>query len=428
MAKTARQMLTISCYFTYLISSMSTLSTFEVDEVERAENPLPVAGDMLELITTKINVRPESCCRLPTDFSPVKSQSTMNSFVEAVHLAYSSHYPLVLSPDIIWQCVAQGFAIHVNRNAENLRHMFVDHEGKKELVVRRDDFVKGSPDNDWEQVFGAFSEQIQENVGDEIHSLLTPDFSTTGPVERAASQIVLMDTFKEYFEYTVVTLCGIPTITLEGTVEDWETLREKTLSLSRFDFQWWTDAIRPILDEFVSASSGVINKEFWQTIYKVSGGSGGPYITGWMLTLFPYVGHSQESMVPNSYLQSWGQAGVFSGVTTGSFPPGTVSTPFTWKYFWEVFDMYFYAGFVGVGQDNETLALKPVIGWAVVDKEEEGNSTSRSRMDNLSSYSCRSFVQPVLDAQSLGFHNCRAGTLYTSISFLVALLVTFCGL
>ena len=52
---------------------------------------------------------------------------------------------------------------------------------KKTLEVRRDDFVKGSPDNDWEQVFGAFSEEIRKNVGDEIHGLLTPDFSTTGP-------------------------------------------------------------------------------------------------------------------------------------------------------------------------------------------------------------------------------------------------------
>ena len=46
-------------------------------------------------------------------------------------------------------------------------------------------------------------------------------------------------------------------------------------------------------------------------------------------------------------------------------PQGSVSTPFTWLYFNEEFPMYFYAGFVGV----TTLALRPMIGWAVVDKE-----------------------------------------------------------
>ena len=355
------------------------MSTFEVDNVKRDDSPLPTANTPQDLVTTKIRVKPESCCRLHAEVNPVKSRSALNSFVEAVHTAYQSHYPLTLSPDIIWQCVAQGFGIHVNKNAEKLRHMFVAHEGKKKLEVRRDDFVKGSPDNNWEQAFGTFSDKIRENVGDEIHGLLTPEFSTTGPVEKAASQVVLMDTFKEYFEYRVTTLCGIPSITLEGTVEDWKKLREKTLSLSRFDFQWWTDAVKPILDEFVNVSSGAVNKEFWQTIYKVSGGSGGPYITGWVLTLFPYVGYRPENMRPNGYLQSWGQSEVFSGVTTGSFPPGTVSTPFTWQYFEEEFDMYFYAGFLGVGQDKKTLALKPVIGWAVVDKEEEEKSKLEQR-------------------------------------------------
>ena len=257
--------------------------------------------------------------------------------------------------------------------------MFVAHEGKKQLVIRVDDFIKGSPDNDWEQALGTFSDEIRKNVGDEIHGLLTPDFSTTGPVEKAASQVVLMNTFKEYFEFICCTSCGIPSITLEGTVEDWKKLREKTLSLSRFDFQWWTDAVKPILDEFVNASSGVVNKEFWQAIYKVSGGSGGPYITGWVVTLFPYVGHSQEFMKPNRLLQSWGQSRAFGGITTDSFPSGSVCTPFMWQYFEEEFDMYFYAGFLGVGQDKKTLALKPVIGWAVVDKEEEEKSKLEQR-------------------------------------------------
>ena len=357
------------------------MATFEVDNVKRAENPLPVAKDMLELITTKIQVKPESCCKLSADINPLKSWSNQNSFVEAVHTAYQSHYPLTLSPDIIWQCAAQGFAIHVNKNAEKLRHMFVAHEGKNKLVVRMDSFVKGSPDNNWEQAFGAFSDEIRKNVGAEIHDLLTSDFSTTGPVEKAASQIVLMNTFKEYFDYELYTLCGIPSITLEGTVEDWKRLREKTLSLSRFDFQWWTDAVKPILDEFVKALSGVVNKKFWQKLYKLSDESGGPYITGWIATLFPYLGSRPEKMQQNEYLQSWDSESrdFFDGITTSDFPSGAVSTPFTWQYFAEKLEMYFYTGFLGVGQDKKTLALKPVIGWAVVDKEEEEKSKLEQR-------------------------------------------------
>ena len=57
-----------------------------------------------------------------------------------------------------------GLAHHVDQNADDLRDKFVDFEGKKELVVIRDDFVKGSPDNDWEGVMPEFAEQIAANT------------------------------------------------------------------------------------------------------------------------------------------------------------------------------------------------------------------------------------------------------------------------
>ncbi len=359
------------------------MATFNVDNVEVSKLPLPSIStqNIPDLIGRKIKVKPESCCKLSENLNLVENHSSLNSFVEGVHTAYAKHYPLVVSPDMIWQCVAQGFGIHVNKNAEKLRHCFVEHEGKKKIVVRMDHFVKGSQDNNWELALDTFSEGIRKNVGDEIHSLLTPDFSTTGPVEKAASQVVLMDTFKEYFEYICMTMCGIPSVTLEGTVDDWVKLRDKTLSLSRFDFEWWTDSVKPILDEFVNASSGKVNKGFWQSMYKRQGGSGGPYISGWIVTLFPYLGHSNDphKMTPNRYLKSWNGEGPFHGVTTGMFPTGTVSTPFIWQYFSEEYEMYFYAGFLGISQDKMTLAIRPVIGWAVVDKEDEEKAKLEQR-------------------------------------------------
>ena len=200
-----------------------------MDEVERGTLLYPKVA-VLPILTYKIKVKPESFSKYPDYLNPVDVRYVSNSFVGAVHTAYYKHYPLVLSPDMIWQCVAQGFAIHVNKNAEKLRHLFVAHEGKKKIEVRRDEFVKGSPDNDWEGALADISEEVRKNVGDEIHSILTPEFSTTGPVERAAAQVAMMDAFKEYFDYECATLCGIPEITLKGTVADWKKLREKTLS------------------------------------------------------------------------------------------------------------------------------------------------------------------------------------------------------
>lgn len=41
----------------------------------------------------------------------------------------------------------------------------------------------------------------------------------------------------------MVCICGIPEITLKGTVEDWKLLREKALSLGRYELEWWTEEL-----------------------------------------------------------------------------------------------------------------------------------------------------------------------------------------
>ena len=66
-------------------------------------------------------------------------------------------------------------------------------------------------------------------------------------MERAAAQVVLMNTLKAYFSYQLVTMCGIPEVTLEGTVDDWKKLRDKALALAWYDLEWWTKALKPVL-------------------------------------------------------------------------------------------------------------------------------------------------------------------------------------
>ena len=345
------------------------MTSFQVQRsgVIKETKPLP-RGNFEEVMLSRTGgVKPESYSK--PNGVPVENSRGINAFVAAVNTAYALHYPLVLTPDAIWMCIAQGLAQHINANAEKLRSMFVEHEGKKEIVVRRDDFVKGSATNPWPEVFDQFSEQIRKNIGEKTHDLLTPEYSTTGPVEKAAAQIVLMDSFKEYFRYTVMTMCGIPEITLEGTVDDWKKLRDRACGLAEYDLKWWIEALKPILDQFVAAASGRVDQKFWSTIYKQQGGSGGPYITGWIVTLFPYLGRS-PNLSRNRYLTNWQAKGSFAGVTTSAFPPGVVSTPFKWLYYTTDFPMYFYAGFMTVTQDPDSLAIRPEIGWAVADEKE----------------------------------------------------------
>lgn len=302
--------------------------------------------------------------------------------VGAIHLAFADHRPLVLSPDILWLLVAQGFANHVNANAEELRPKFVEHSGKVTIAVRRDDFIKGSPENPWPEVFGEFSNHIREHVGATTHELLLPNFSTTGAAERAAAEIVLLDAMQSFFSYEFHSLCGIPQILLEGATEDWAALAARTRGIGQFGLDWWTNALAPILDEFVAASRGQANERFWQSIYKLDGGSGGPYINGWITAFFPYLKDRQTGRAShkNPWLAHGGEqlrellyppaksddpCQFGYGPTTETFPSGLARAPFIWKYLGRSFEMEFLGGFVGVRQEADTLRLRPEIGWAV---------------------------------------------------------------
>ena len=266
------------------------MTTFQVDDVVKATKALPL-GDSERIVLERCgSVKPESHSKfVDTPFEYSGSWKPLaNAFLAAVHAAFSNHYPLVLSPDVIWICIAQGMAQHINANPEKLRRRFVSHEGKETLTVKND-FKKGSPANPWPEAFDQFSQEIKMHIGGEMHDLLTPNFTTTGPVERAAAQIVLMDCFKQYFCYRMVCICGIPEITLKGSVEDWKLLREKAVSLAAYDLEWWIDALRPILDQFVAAASGQVDKPFWSSIYKLKKAYGRDVINGWVVTLFPYL-------------------------------------------------------------------------------------------------------------------------------------------
>lgn len=297
-------------------------------------------------------------------------------FVEAVHAAFADHYPLVLSPDDVWLCLAQGFATHVNEHAEALRDRFVQHEGKLKIVVLRDGFIKGSPDNDWPGCFAEFSDAIAKSAGKK-RDLVIADFSTTGAVERAASEIVLMSAMQAYFSYEVHTRCGIPSITLLGTTDDWRSIRRRAEVFAEFDLGWWTATLLPVLDQFIRASAGDVDREHWSSFYKLKNASGGPFVTGWINVLFPYLSIEKyreeeliRSMKRNAFariLEAGERVPYGGGPRTSDYPHGFSVAPFLWKYLGTDFPMELLGGFTGVSQDPQSLAVRPVIGWAVRD-------------------------------------------------------------
>lgn len=336
--------------------------TFRVDDVKNNSQAHSKTGDVKQFIGALTGTKVEA---VGAGAHSVLPHTGFNAFVQTLHTAYDEHRSLVLRPDDLWLVIAQGVAQHINANAEALRRRFVEHEGQVNIEVRRDHFVKGSELNDWPDAFEEFRERIAEHVGKQ-HALFLNNFTTTDLHSEAASAVVLMDAMQSYFRYSMRTRCGIPSVTLLGETADWEAIRERVKFLAEYDLGWWTDILLPLTQRFVEASEGRVDRTFWKNIFKEDGGSGGPYVNGWVIALFPYLKSRDHQMQKNHFIvEKREPRGMMDGVTYDRFPSGFSSAPFKWHYYDQTFDMKFVAGFVGTEQLDNGEFVAPAIGWGV---------------------------------------------------------------
>ncbi|CAB4425898.1 unnamed protein product [Rhizophagus irregularis] len=247
---------------------------------------------------------------------------TSHGLTAAIFHAYNNHQHLLLTPDDIWLTIAQGV--------------------KKRLVLLLMEFcfkIIHALREIWPEVVNMLvvkTDQAVEKI--DVKSLLECDFSTTTKNSLTASRIVLLDMLKEYFSFKCYATCGIPKVTLEGTLEDWVKLQEKVVQLRQLDLDmdFWLDRLDPVVWKLFETYKGNVDEEFWSKIIsKQSFFSGPSIITGWMTFLL------MEETNTELYLK-------------------------------------FVAGFLGAQQksfeNSNELVVSPVIGWFVIDdKTEESN-------------------------------------------------------
>lgn len=149
---------TLFCLF--IFCSVSTFAqngiTFKVEKLSKPEELLHLhsPNEIYEnLILSDMNIEPyeikKKNIKVPYHII-AKSESPdslvsfgPNSFFNGMYQAYADHRPFVLSPDMIWLLISQGFARHINGNQESMRNELVDFSGKLSLIVREDKKIGG---------------------------------------------------------------------------------------------------------------------------------------------------------------------------------------------------------------------------------------------------------------------------------------------
>ncbi|WP_437632039.1 DUF4419 domain-containing protein [Sorangium sp. So ce854] len=370
-----------------------SITTIAVTDLEPATAPLP-AFDEESTVQSLLVSSVEAAYRHRL---PLVGRTDVHPLVQAATMAFTRRYPLVLSPDVIWFCLARGFTLHVAASEELRRQILAD-DSDFELTIDRPDFTLGEV-NPWPVAFSDFSAQVAARVG-KLRELVTAGFSTTGPVERVASELTVATLFAPHFEWQPPFPAdmsfpdpGIPRIYLLGTADDWRWVRHRAAAFGQLGAERWTHALLPVLDQIVASAEGRADPAFWRAFFRYE--SAADELTGWIHVLFPYLrAWPADHFIPNAALDGWldrwkaaeARRNPLSALASpegpglARLPPGLTSAPlrFTDAHRRE-HALEFISGLIGVTQDQHSLALIPEFVWAIVHGEPAAEQPAEAR-------------------------------------------------
>ncbi|CAM5998921.1 unnamed protein product [Sphagnum balticum] len=292
-----------------------------------------------------------------------------HGFINAILTAYNEHLPFILSPDDMWLTfdltelrafvdnyplfspipqllIALQIGDFLGNNkemAEKYRHTFVEHEGKKELII----VVKPEwPSLDaliqdktlWPFYVTKTCDLIATNTKTDVSQLMTAPFSTTGPVHTQT-----IDKYIPVYSSHSHPICRTYLKRVEGHMT--KIVESKKGNL---DVDWWQRMV-----------------SWYQPEFRGSGATG-PIFDGW---IFDFM---------------WKHKGGQYGDVNKTNNMAMTKTPFKLvdlAYTGREYKMTLSAGFVGVSQHATTKAVRPAIGWIVYMGQEDDTSDKKNEFE-----------------------------------------------
>ena len=200
------------------------------------DDPIPMKEALKLALTSKESKRDFNEIKIGVKTPALGSKDIVTypghdaGFLSTVLEAYNHHYNLRTGPEDWWYTIIQTVAIAIDKNAkkDTVRKFFVQHEGKKPLEVHVGPSIYGV---DYSWFFDQMSVEIAKNINvPQYVKAMETDFSSSTKVHKIVGKIVLMKSVQEYFEYRMCMECGIPSIEMKGTEEDWRNLGLKVRS------------------------------------------------------------------------------------------------------------------------------------------------------------------------------------------------------
>lgn len=218
-----------------------------------------------------------------------------NGFVDCLLECYNGHHDLIIRPDDVWTAIASQFSYFVNgtttRQADNVVHLVAN-------------LNLGGKDVDYSQQIE--QSEAQRKPSPEFQEWIKPKFegSTTTNDEIVYSALMLATSSASVSEATPFR-CGIPSVTLRGQLDHWQSIERRVLDMEQFsgsnqEALAWRQLLLPVVRGFVHSYTEPESPDtlyFWRTIVNdVENGSTGETIAGW-LSAFCYFDRHGKSNV-----------------------------------------------------------------------------------------------------------------------------------
>lgn len=223
-------------------------------------------------------IRPQAKSSIQTEAESLEQGAIFfhNNYMHYLENCWGSHLGIVITPDIIWYTLLSEVAAIVKATPEDFRDIFTTSSEKKRIVVHSAGNV---------MPLDVLVLMLKEEVPTDT-STFFPDFNFTKN-SKLAFMAAFSDMCSPFYNYSMM-LCGFPFIKVEGTLEDWDMLRERWNSLSKVLQKKkveWEVRVTNILNTVV-ANYG--NQELWENIFKVKkcGSGHQTVISGWFSDLF----------------------------------------------------------------------------------------------------------------------------------------------
>jgi len=210
--------------------------------------------------------------------------------LDGVKKAWENHWNLRTCPEDWWFTVARRIAKAIDQAAkataqkgdQRIRQHFVSHAaGKEKIAINVSKFF--IYDVDYDPLFENISSQLEGRIKvPQFARSMQSDFSTTTPTQRIASQINLMASMQEFFEYEINLVgCGLKGLEMAGTQADWDYLLVKLqqveeqlqpiISSLDLDFSWFRHieyVFHHLAETYANPDSANVH-DFWADVLMI---------------------------------------------------------------------------------------------------------------------------------------------------------------